>query len=519
MKKMLKRAAAVFAAVTTVMSISGCKGLIPEKNDTAQSGTISYWMAMPAAAKLSYQNFADTPLGKKWLEETGIDINFVHPENDEQFNLMLASSNLSDIIEYDWCTQFPGGPQKAIDQNQIITFDEDMLKKNAPNFYKIVSEDNEIKKLCTTSKGEFYMFPFIRGDESLLISTGPIVRKDWLDELGMAMPETMDDWYNMLKAFKEKKGASTPLILNGIKAAINNGMFSGAYNAPNTFFIDNGKVKYGPYQDTYKDLLVELNKWYKEGLLDNNFMGIDSKIVDSSMTNGQAGATIGALGGGIGKWTAAATEEGYELAGAPFPVVNRGEKSMFSARQNVVPGFGAAISTHCKDVEAAMKFLDYAYSDEGHMLMNFGIEGESYKMENGYPKYTELVTKNPDGESMANVLSRYVRASGIGAFVQDKRYIEQYSSLPEQQAAIKTWSDTDTEKHLMPPITPSSDLSAEFSKIINECTTFIDEYTLKFITGSISFDEWDNYIAQLKAFNIDRAIEIYQQTYDEYQGK
>lgn len=69
-----------------------------------------------------------------------------------------------------------------------------------------------------------------------------------------------------------------------------------------------------------------------------------------------------------------------------------------------------------------MKFLDYGYTDEGRIFFNFGIEGESYEMINGYPTYTEMITHDPNGLSMQATLSHYCRASNgsIGS-IQDKR--------------------------------------------------------------------------------------------------
>ena len=166
-----------------------------------------------------------------------------------------------------------------------------------------------------------------------------------------------------------------------------------------------------------------------------------------------------------------------------------------------------------------MKFLDYCYSEKGEMLMNFGIEGESYEMKDGYPTYTKLITDNPDGLSMASALYKYTRAAYQGPFVQDKRYMEQYGSLPQQKEALTLWSDTEAEKHIIPPILPTEKENSELSKITSDCFTCLDEYTVRFISGTESFDNWDDYVAKLKSLKVDRAIEIYQAAYDRYINK
>ena len=496
--------------MASALLMTGCSRLGVGTNKSG-SEKLTYWLEINPNIKSVVTDYAETPFAKKLMEETGVDIEFKQQQSVEQFNLMLSSNDLPDVIETSW-SNYPGGPDKAIEEKLILPLN-DYIEEKAPNLSKYFKEHPEVKKACMTDDGKIYMFPFVRGDKSLLISYGPMVRQDWLEDLGLPLPETMDDWYNMLKAFKTEKHAETPLTMNGYEFL----GFVGAYGAPRNFFIDDaGMVKYGPIEENYLAFLKEMNKWYSEGLLDRNFTGSDAKIVDSSILNGKAGATTGSLGGGLGKWMSAATEEGYALVGTKHPVLHKGEKSQYSCEQNVVPGLGASISGSCKNIDAAFKVLDYAYSEEGKMLYNFGIEGESYEMVDGYPKYTEKIVNNPDGEPMAQILSMYVRSTALGPFVQDPRYYEQYAGKDYQQDALKKWCDTDCAKHLLPLLSLTAEESKEYAAIMNECKTYEDENTIAFITGTKSFDEWDSYLEQMKVLGIDKALKIQQDAYERY---
>ena len=64
--------------------------------------------------------------------------------------------------------------------------------------------------MIKTDDGHYYVFPFVRGDEALCHTIGPMLREDWLEELGLEVPTTIDEWHTVLTAFKEKKGASAP---------------------------------------------------------------------------------------------------------------------------------------------------------------------------------------------------------------------------------------------------------------------------------------------------------------------
>src|SRR5690606_29989013 len=117
------------------------------------------------------------------------------------------------------------------------------------------------------------------------------------------------------------------------------------------------------------------------------------------------------------------------------------------------------ITTAAKDPELAVRMLDYGHSEEGRLFFNFGTEGVSYNMENGYPTYTDLVLKNPDKLAPAQGISLYARGSYNGPFIQDKRYAEQFFALQTQRDAVTTWQNTDSAKYNLPPITPTPEES------------------------------------------------------------
>jgi len=210
----------------------------------------------------------------------------------------------------------------------------------------------------------------------------------------------------------------------------------------------------------------------------------------------------------------------YDLAAAPFPTLNKGEKSEFGNKQlPYSPLNGGGITGKCKNPELAARFLDYSYSNEGYMLNNFGIEGESYTMVDGYPKFTEVITNNPNKLSMAQSIPLYARSANEGPFVQDVRYIEQYYKLQQQQDALIKWSDNNHEKHMIPQITLTKEETTEFSKIMSDIKTYRDEALINFILGTMSVSSFDEFTAKLKSLKIERAIEIQQAAYDRYKNK
>ncbi|MBB6735381.1 extracellular solute-binding protein [Cohnella zeiphila] len=478
--------------------------------------TLSYWAEMNGNIVGTKAALDEVPFFQDWQKKTGVKLKFTSPpagQAQQTLNIMLASGELPDMIEYDFLNGYPGGPEKAINDGYILKLN-DLIDKDAPNLKKYLQEHPDIDKMIKTDQGSYYAFPFIRGDEYLQIYQGPIIRKDWLDELGLPIPETIDDWTATLRAFKEKKGATAALTFNSKPRFFNdggNGAFIGAFGVNRGFYQEDGQIKFGPAESGYKDYLKLFQQWYKEGLLDKNIATADSKAVDSNWASGQTGASIGNAGGGIGKWQplVAAQDPKAELVAAPYPVLNKGDTPKFGQRDNPYSSGGmVAVTTKTKDPDLAVKLLDYGYSDEGRMFFNFGTEGVSYNMVDGYPKYTDLLMKNPDKLAPAQAISLYTRGSYNGPFVQDKRYAEQYFALQTQRDAIDVWKKTDQAKYALPPLTPTPEESSEFATIMNDINTLVDEMTLKIILGDESVDSFDSYVAKMKSLNLDRAIEI-----------
>ena len=210
----------------------------------------------------------------------------------------------------------------------------------------------EIDKAVKTDEGDYFCFPFIRGEGRCSPPPGLIIRKDWLNELGLALPQTIDEWYIVLKAFKEKKGATAPLTMQ--KGDLRND-FANAFNffAPtvgNGFYVDRGKVKYGWTEPGFKGFYATMNKWFKEGLLDPNFSTVSSSTIDANIASGKSGAAHGSGGSGIGRWLPVLQKANpkADLAGTVWPAAKKGEK-VGQVRQ--LPGDLAGRGRQCRDLD------------------------------------------------------------------------------------------------------------------------------------------------------------------------
>jgi putative aldouronate transport system substrate-binding protein len=377
--------------------------------------------------------------------------------------------------------------------------------------------------MVKTDAGKYYVFPLLRTLEADLppVYTGPIVRKDWLNDLGLTTPTTIQEWEVMLKAFKEKKNAESPFTAYTFSSGglmKTSAMFASAYGVMDDFFVKDGKVIYGPIQSGFKEYLTLMNKWYKDGLIDKDIFTMDQKTADAKMLSGKSGSLVGNLGGNMGKYLDAmrAKDPKYDLVGVPYPTLKKGDKPMFGQLAYIYgdSNGSSAITAASKNKELAAQYLDYAYSKEGQLLYNFGIEGTSYDMVNGVPTYSEQMTKNPK-LTFSQAVTGYTSTNS--SVVLHPEFFKQFSlPLSQQEEAMDNWKNTDMKKYQIPPITATKEESSDLAAIMNDVESYKQEMAAKFILGTEPLTNFDKFVEQIKKLGIDKAVKIKEAAIERY---
>jgi len=512
---------AVFASLATGCTKSGDfetaeitnefgEGFIEYPLDTDES--LSVWVWLNSNLLKTCSSREDALSSKEIEKQTGVNIEWIHPtvgQEDQAFNLLFSSSDLPDIIcNGDWRTFAGGGPDGAIESGYILDL-TDLLPKYAPNYWKALQENPEAAKAARSLKGRYYDIGSLPHD---LPVYGMIIRKDWLDELGLEVPETIEEWYTVLKAFKEKKGASAPLAFSSSNFYKQN-VIESAFDTSSSFYMDNDKIKFGPMNDGYKEFVKEMAKWYKEGLLDVNVASSDSAALDAKILNGETGATMGYTSSTIGRYMNAKTDDNpMELVAAPYPVLKKGDKPEQYGKLVTSYNTMAAISATCKNPELALRWLDYAYTEKGAITTSYGIEGVSYEMKDGKPVLTDNLLNNPDGLSVSEALHYYALGT-LGARGSADSFKQQLTTKQEKDST-EIWKVD--QSHCMPPLQMSAEDQEEYGDIMVEIENYIAETTLKIICGQLPISTLDGMNAQLKKMKIDRAIELRQNAYNIY---
>ena len=158
-----------------------------------------------------------------------------------------------------------------------------------------------------------------------------------------------------------------------------------------------------------------------------------------------------------------------------------------------------------------MRYIDQWFTDEGFMMANFGVEGKTYELVDGMPKYTDFVMNNPDVDSVA-ILSAY--ATPVLWF---NEYISCRDVSEATREATKIWDEQNDSQGVIPDaVTLNSDEKEIYGDRYSEISSYVDEMTVRFIMGLEPLENYDAFVEQLHALGVDEAIGAYQSAYDRY---
>ena len=487
----------------------------------AKDVTITWWVGHGFTLNEAFATYEESPFHMGLMEETGVNIEWIFPpagtDGAQAFNVMLASDTLPDII---WWGLMKDA-ERLMEEGVIRDLTE-YMPEYSPAYYKFLKSKDIYDKYMKTDSGKYYGYGFFREDGGWNDSyLGPVIRQDWLDELGLKTPETISDWDNVIRAFKDKYNAVLSFAWSRFKSTGISGAF-GAYGAIDfQMYIDeNNKVQLAQAQEEWKNYMAKLNEWWEAGLIDQDVMTTDDRAAQTKALNGVMGISITSMGQ-LTNWRndAAQAGNGANWVGLQYPKGDDGTLSMVFGG----PGIGDSVSvitTSCpyEKLEIAMRLLAYAYTDEGFLYWNFGKKGVSWDYdENGEPQFTELVTNDPEG--LNNAISKYSGSVWSGSCIQATKLLYLKNSK-EAVEANDLWyypNKEVAENWKFPTgVTFTTDESNELDELVNAISTYVSEMAVKFITGEESLDNFDEYLATLESMGLPRVLEIYQTAYDRF---
>lgn len=494
--------------------------------DAGESFTL--WLSVPGNVGTLFKNgMADHPVFQKAEEFTGVHIEFLEQSaetNAEKFNLMLVSGDYPDLVNG---MDFTGGNDLAVESDFAINIADD-IAEYAPNYQALINSDPSIIKNITTDEGNVVAF-YTFNSEKQGTTEGAWIRGDWLEDLGLENPKTYEQWENVLTAFKTEKGAEEPLMMPSDMVPSGNFLASGfgitaafqsMMGAAYPYYVEDGEVKYGPLEEGYREYVELIRDWTDKGLISKTFIQDNANpmgdVYSTNVATGRTGIFFNGVGM-IGMFQSNLTDadpNGQLIA--CYDARKNEDDVLHNANEDSILGkMGITITTACENPELAMEWCDFWYTQDGVLLANYGIEGESFEFdENGIPYITELVTNNPDGLSLMDTQFMYSTDS-VNRINDITKSRSTYTEAGK--AARDVWDYNRDDANTYPAAAAlTADEADEHSSTYSDINTYLQEQIAQFITGAKDMDEWDAFVETLIDMGIEDCISLKQDAYDRY---
>jgi putative aldouronate transport system substrate-binding protein len=389
----------------------------------------------------------------------------------------------------------------------------------------------------TQSDGKIYGMVAVNECFHCYYSQKMWVNTEWMKALGIATPVTVDDFYQMLKAFKTKdpnrNGKADEIPLSGSYVSGWNTkidpflMMPFIYNdGGNRHLVRNGKIIQAYDQPEWREGLRYMRKLYAEGLILRDTFTQDQNQLKAIGENPDVAI--------LGAWAGGHVGIAFQMEGPSHrdqiyktipPLVGLSKERY--ARYTPDYGWGNYyITNKAKNPAAAVRLGDFMYTPEYSVWNGWGMKGDSWTDPDpgtvgldGHSPATRKQTKSwGTGDPLVwwNQLGSFLQSTEVRTGAQRSNNPSDLEVILFDETRKNYEPFTPPMSMIVPPLTYGEKVSAELSDLETTLNSFVNEYTVRFITGDLDVNsaDWDKYLAELKKIGVDRYVEIKQQAYE-----
>lgn len=478
--------------------------------------------------------YDETDMMKKLEADTNVRIVWdMTPQASwkEKKNLMIASGELPDGIM---------GPLSiTADEAQLLGGQgiliplENLIAEYAPNIQHILDTDPTYRAQVTSPDGHIYALTAMQdmGFDSLSVS---IINKTWLDELGLPVPSTTDEFYEALKAFKENdmagNGRTIPFsFLYQESADLNREVKREfewiflAFGVPETpthiIIEDDGELIFTASQEGYKEAIKYLHKLYSEGLIDPEIFSQDRTLLTNKIRQMNVGCYTD-----YRLESSMASEEIQDNFVIMPPLKGPdGDQRWLRAKAGMSDG-AFALTSACKHPEIAIRWLDNINTPENSIQMLYGMFKEEgwNKLEALVPSadYPGKWTSNTDLRPADVNPSDWPWSAPIGSSpvivpheVIDE-YIAERANNVAKERACAIYRPYLTEYPYNYPFRFTLEEIDELNIIQTDLLNYVYQTVATWIADGGVDEVWDDYLVQLDNLGLQDYLRLYQQAYE-----
>lgn len=410
----------------------------------------------------------------EWINENSpVKVNWVpvpRTESVAKINALFASGEAPDLV---W--EFGKNFMDNLIQQGVVQPVGDYVEQYSTDYKAYLEEHPELSPYITSSTdGQMYGMTSARTPLSVA-NHGMWIRKDWLDNLGMEVPTTMDELHEVALRFvtddPDQNGQDDTF---GI--AFNYNFYTimkTMYGQPdNNMQVVDGKLEDWVGTQAYKDCFSMLKQMYEEGIIDPEF------VTDTNYEKQRQNLVTGKAGIYMAGWDCQAEwkelkQNVPEAELIPLEPVETAY-GKFGLYQEPPANFMICMNKDAEDPQACMEFLDWMITD-GWFTLKYGIEGEHYELVEGVP---QAIDSEKNEKELAYASDYAILSSEE---IEDvETYIKITAAKDEasqEYAAYRAQGLETAMKNLFPrdiPYLPSTELSSRFNSDFSETQTSIE---------------------------------------------
>lgn len=470
---------------------------------------------------------------KKLLWDCVEELTNIHLEpvtiEAEQKSVYLASGDWPDFF------YTPLGNSEinsyGVEGKMLVNY-KDYLE-DMPNLAACFEKYPTSRKVVTKTDGAIYQLPMVN-IASTSTTARPHYREDVLNELGLKVPTTTDEFHDVLAAIKKAKGIA-PIVadMNGgyeffLFAAFGEATNCGGPAAntagsvinPGFDSIDGKTVLYTRTTDQYRHYLEYVSQLYSEGLLYKEFLTLNRATMDAMA---QEGTSI--FSNNLTTLTAKSFKSGKVEVGTLAPLT-----SQYSSTQKIIGSSnitvsGCAINKNSKYIKEICRMLDIAFAEEevaeGTGLYGkafaYGPEGMTWEYKDDQKTSFDFIVPKDMNVTATAYIAKYVKWSTIGLFDSMMITAEEGNPRARQMGYVKNEIPYQREFFPYALLPFTSDEQSVIDAKLTDIHKYACEMRGKFITGVADIKTgWDEYITTINKMGIDDVLKVYQAAYDRW---
>ncbi|MBO0812148.1 MAG: extracellular solute-binding protein [Microlunatus sp.] len=543
-----RSALAIAISSATILAITACTNSAKNPADNHIGGVANISVFAPQGAD---QNLATNTFTKEMEKKFNIKFTFQTTTQDagpaaEKRQITLASGDYPDMfLLIPWVDQFNQVDVEKLAKQGIAVPLNDLIKQYAPHIQKALDTNANFKAMATSPDGKIYGLPQLVECYHCSYAAKLWMNTAWLKKLNLPMPKTTEDMMKTLEAFKNNdpngngKKDEIPLSADAHDNLIPYFMNAFIYDPQDpdkgitsTLVLRNGKVDIQANQEGWREGLRYIKSLWDAGLIDKGAFTQNPEALNQEGNN--AGSVI------LGSATVL----------HPYIFVNGGSKDGRDKDYDAVPPLTGPSGAHYaaytypavpgatfmltnkatkNDQVAAIKLMDYIFTDQGQIDGTFGVEGKDWTKPG--PKDKAL---DPNTKPLYNVVQQPAgakpRNSAWGALAQYNNTLQFRNAQVEPEniydpsgyerrlfQATKLYQGNEDKAEIYPFWDVWVD-PANASEVAT-LQTNIDNYTMQnalaFITGSKSLDtDWNAYVQGFQGLGLPRYLQLLQTAYN-----